>query len=248
MATAILIECDQLGNGLAGRAPAPGLLPLAGRPLLSYAAQALRRCGDVDRILLSGPTAYRDHPAALDEVDTAVLSDSPLGDRLAGLLEEYGEEPEWLIWPANGPLIEPAMVEHFLAHAPVTAAATWAVVRESRLLAAFPLDWPVLPFAGEVVAWTGLGVVRPPALLPHTARLQRMLNKEANWVEAVKALGVGFAIKLKAGRASLSEVAQKLGELIGAPCVVQFSPYAELALRVRSRAEHHAARARLEEA
>jgi hypothetical protein len=66
--------------------------------------------------------------------------------------------------------------------------------------------------------------------------------------ELAKALGVGFAIKLSTGRASVDELARRLSDLLGAPAVIHFAPFPELALRVHGRAEYHLARELLEAA
>ena len=249
MATAILLELDQLADDLSGRAPAAGLLPVVGRPLVCHAAEPFRALGDVDRLVLCGPSVYRQHPAALDVVDDALLADGSLGDQLAILFEQYQDQDELLLFPTNAPLATPEMLERFLAHAPRDAAVTWAVVRHERAAATFAdagVQWDPQPFAGEQLVWTLLGCVRPALLSGQLDAIRRVFNNDVNRVEAVMALGMGLAIKLGAGRASLAELARKVGELLDAPCVLEISPDAELALRVRNRAEHHAARARLE--
>ncbi|NUP99165.1 MAG: NTP transferase domain-containing protein [Armatimonadetes bacterium] len=248
MPTVVLFETDRLEDELATRAAAPGLLPLGGLPLLSYAARAFRACGDVTRVVLAGSTGYAGHGAALAEVDESLLLDGATGTRLQAVLDQYGGENELLFWPPNAPLVRPEMVEHFLAHAPVQAALTWALVREERMLQIFPdgLDVPRHGFDGLNLAITPLGLVRPAAIETQRPLLNRLVGTELNRGELIKMLGMGFAIKFQARRAPLDEVVRRLSEALSLPCLAQILPFPELAFRVRNRAEHHLARARLE--
>ncbi len=247
MTTAVLIEVEALEDELAGRAAAPGLLPLCGRPTVTYPARALRACGNVDRLVLAGPRVYDKHSAALDEVDQTVLADGPLGDLVDDVLERCGDG-ELLFWPANAPLLTVDMVERFLAGAPLEAAATWSVVREERVVSAFPGHdrGAAHNFAGDRLMFGGLGCVRADVLAPKRATLRRLLGRSVSKSELVKMLGVGFAIKVQNGRASLEELVERVAESVGAPCVAEILPDPELAFRVRSRHEHHVARDRME--
>jgi len=250
MATAILLETDRLDDGLSGRAGAPGLLPAAGRPLVDYAARALAACGDVDRVVLAGPTAYGQHAVATAHIDDTILLDEPLRVLVEAVLERYGDCEELLLWRPNGPLLTTEMVEHFLAHAPAEAAVTVALVRAERVedqLAELP-PVPSTVFGPDAVTFSPLMVIRPAALAAHHALLGRLVAENVAQAELVKTLGVGFSIKLKAGRARLDEVARRMSEVIGAPCVLQMSPHAELVVRVRNRDEYHWVRERLESA
>ncbi|MBI5834455.1 MAG: nucleotidyltransferase family protein [Armatimonadetes bacterium] len=250
MATAILLETDKLDDALSGRAGAPGLLPAAGRPLVDYAARALAACGDVERVVLAGPTAYGQHAVATTHCDETLLLDDPVRTLVESLLERYGDCEELLLWRPNAPLLTTEMVEHFLAHAPAEAAVTVALVRAERVEAEMP-DLPPVPTTAlgpDNVTFTPLMVIRPAALANHHALLSRLVADSMAQAELVKTLGVGFSIKLKAGRARLDEVARRVSEVIGSPCVLQVAPHAELAVRVRTRAEYHWVRERLESA
>ena len=250
MATAILLETDRLEDALSGRAGAPGLLPAAGRPLVDYAARALAACGDVERVVLAGPTAYGQHAVATAHVDETLLLDEPLRVVVEALLERYGEDEELLLWRPNGPLLTTDMVEHFLAHAPAEAAVNVALVRAERIEAELP-EFPAVPTTAlgpDTVHFSPLMSLRPAALANHHALLVRLVAENMAQAELVKTLGVGFSIKLRTGRARLDEVARRVSEVVGSPCVLQMSPYAELAVRVRNRAEYHWVREQLESA
>jgi len=234
---------------LAGRAPAAGLLPLAGHPMVAYAARAFRACGDVDEIVLAGPEVYGDHVAALAECDGAPLLAETVAERVDLALERFADRSELLFWPANAPLLTPAAVESFLAHAPVGAGLCWSCVRHGRVAAAFEDsdDLPKHKFGGETLVLGGLGAVRPGALAGQRDLLLRMLGQPLVKSELTKLLGVGFAIKYMAYRATLGDLMMKIGEVLGVECVATILPHPELCFRVRNRAAHHCARARLEE-
>lgn len=244
MPTAVLLEIDRLDDDLAARAPAPGLLPLAGRPLVGYATKALQACGDIDKIVLAGPTVYEDHQAALVGIDETLLSDEPLGHRIGSVLDRYGQDDELLFWAANAPLLRPAMVEQFLGHAPLDCGLCWSVVRDSRVKEFYggKLDPPKQTLAGEGYHFTPLGLVQPGAHLPRRDLLARLLGGELNAGEMVKLVGIGFAIKYRSGRATLDELAARVGEALGCATMIQVAGSPELVLRVTDRHEHHLAR------
>jgi hypothetical protein len=248
MATVILLETDRLEDSLAGRAAAPGLLPVGGRPLVYWAARAFAACGDVEKIVLAGPTAYDKQPAALAAVDETLLLDAPLRDLAEAVLERYGEAEELLIWRPNAPLITPEMVEHFLAHAPADAALTVAMVRAGKAREVYPAgeEPPAYALRGESVVFPLLLSLKPAAVTAQMALLRRLISDHLVQSELAKLLGVGLAIAFKSGRATALDLAKRAGELLGAPAVLLFSPYGELALRVRNRAEYHLVRDRLE--
>lgn len=246
MPTVILLETDQLDQSLSERAAAPGLLEVAGRPMVRHAVRAFAACGSVDRIVLAGPTAYE--AIELPGVDDRVLDDRGPTALLAGLLERYGDAEEWLLWQPNAPLIEPPMLDAFLAHAPLGAAVCGALVRAERVEAAFG-ELPRLAahtFVHDRLVMTPLFGLSPACLAPHRELLGQLFGGGGARVELLKRLGVGFAIKLRSGRASLAELAARLGEQVGGPVVMQILPHPELCLKVASRAEHRVARSRLE--
>ncbi len=248
MATVILLDCDQLEPELAGRAPASGLLPLSGRPLVRYAAEAFRLCGDIDKVVLAGPTVYAPHASLLTEVDETMLSDSPIEERVEAVLDRFADESELLFWPANGPLIRPETVEQFLEAAPVGAGVCWSLVRAERFQQTYPqgTDVPRHALGGEEVVVGSLGLVNPRAVAPQRELLRRVLRKEFGRGDLLRMLGVGFAIKFQAGRAGLEELTRRISEVLRLDCLLAILPQAELAFRVRSRSEHHLARACLE--
>ncbi|MCC7493441.1 MAG: nucleotidyltransferase family protein [Fimbriimonadaceae bacterium] len=247
MPTAVLVEWGELDDDLASRAPAPGLLPLAGRPLVQWAAETLRACGDVDRLVLSGPPAYAAQTQALDLFDDAHLLAARPAARLEALLEYCAGDDELLLWPTNSPLLRVEMVEQFLTHAPLDAAVAWTMVRQERFEQTFPgLRLSGQRLGGDLLAPGLLGLVRPAELTTRGAVLRRLLASDNPKTELGRLLGVGFAIKFGAGRATLEEVVRRVGEAIGLAAVVQVMPHAELAFAVRSRQAHQLARQRLE--
>lgn len=249
MPTVVLLEIDALDDELAGRAPAPGLLPLAGHPMVTYAARAFRGCGDVDQLVLAGPDDYRTQPAALAEFDAEPLLAPTVAERVDLALDRYAASDELLFWPANAPLLTPDAVECFLSHAPTGAGLCWSCVRQSRVEAAFG-ELPHLPkhrFGADLLALGSLGAVRPAALDGQRDLVRKMLGQPLVKSELIKLLGVGFAIKFSSFRATLSDLMTKIGDVLGTDCVATILPHPELCFRVRNRAEHHLARARLEE-
>lgn len=248
MAIAVLLEADRLDEALTPRAATPGLLPAAGRPLVDHSARVLASLGDVSRVVLAGPTAYREQLDTLTGIDDAILLDAPLGSLVDALLERYGEAEELLLWRPNAPLLRPEMVELFLANAPLGAGLTFAVVREERYRQQFAeLGEPSTGHLGpERIVWSPLMLVSPRVLGAHRQLLSRLLSDTVVHAELAKALGVGFAIKFTTGRATADELARRVGELLEAPCVIEFSPYAELAVRVRTRGDYHVVRNVLE--
>lgn len=240
MATVILVETDRLDD-LVGRAAAPGLLPLAGLPLVRHAARAFAACGDVDRIVLAGPTVYERALGDLPEIAESLLLDRSLRHLAEALLDRYGEVDEVILWRANGPLIRPAMIEHFLARAPRAAALTVALVRAERVRAAWP-DGPVHlahTMGNESVVGTTLVCLRPAVLAAHRQLVAAVLHERRLPADLAKLLGVALSLKLSTGRATLAELARRASELLGAPAVVQLAPFPELTVGVRHRAEYH---------
>lgn len=246
MATVLLLEVDHLAPALADRAPTPGLLTVAGRPQVRLVARAFAACGDVERIVLVGPAAYREAP--LPEIDELLVAERIDADALETLIERFGHAEELLLCPANAPLVTPERVEDFLGRCPRDAAVACLLVRRADVSAQLGELTSLVAhrFGPEELVFAPLLLLQTATLVRHRDLLATVLAGGPNLTELVRRLGVGFAIKLRSGRATLPELAARLSELLGAPCLFQIAPCPELCLRVAGRPELRVARTLLE--
>lgn len=246
MACVLLLEIDRLEPALAGRAPAAGLLTVAGRTQVELVARAFAACGDVEAVHLAGPAVYADRlPAAVSRFHPA---ESYTPAALETILEALADADEVFLSPTNLPLLSADAIEAFLARTPRQAGVSCLLVPHADVLERLG-ELPSLVghrFGGEPLVFAPLLLVQPAALAPHRELLAAALAGGLNPTELVRRLGVGFAIKLRSGRATLAELAARLGELLGVPCVFQVARCPELCLRVASRAELRTARWLLE--
>lgn len=247
MAVAVVVDADTLDSGLAEHAAAAGLLPAAGRPLALHVIDALRGCGNIERVVLAGSFAYRDHRAVLDAVDDVWLTEVTGGALIASAFDRWGDAEEWLWWPPNAPLVSTMALEHWLRHAPTKVALNLAAVREARIRAALPGldDTQARSFAGEVVAFAPPVLLRPGELSAH-GEVVRAWLAEGSATDKLGVLGTSFSIKVTTGRAGLSEICGRLGQRLDSRCAVTLVPFGEWVLRVTDRNAYHLARGWLE--
>jgi len=240
MQPAIVLEAGHLQVDLSGQdgLEEPGLLEINGQTLAERVVQAFRGCAGVAPVVLAGPPSYRGTAAAAAADRFFEMRSDPARE-LVQIVEQLGRPERLLLYPANAPLATAAMIENFLRHAPEQAHVAYAVLQAEKVRARFPTkrDWPQQNFIDGTIVPTPLVRFVPRVLDEYKDLISSLVIGEINPWEIVNQLGLGFVLKLKMGRVSLSELVRRVSEIIGGPCKAIISPYPEISFLVQTRAD-----------
>ncbi|MBS3956398.1 MAG: nucleotidyltransferase family protein [Clostridiales bacterium] len=213
-----------------------GLLPIAGRPMVEWVADALLAAETIREVAVVVPSA-ENLGKWVDDVGKIVVSDGSFVDNVvAGLGAFRGERPVLLV-TGDIPAITPEAIDDFVRSSLATGAdVTYPLVRKEDVLTQFPgskrtyirlIDGPVT--GGNMM------LVNPVLLLANREIGGRIFATRKSPVAMAHIIGIRFVVKLVFGRLTVSEVEQKLGKLIGGTGAAVYTAYASVGADVDKR-------------
>ena len=186
------------------------LLPIHGRPMVSYVIAALAAHPRVRHIRVVGPPAPTD-----SGVEFVPPGDGNLWDSLEQGLRGWAPDESVLIATADIPLITAPIVERFLAQCPEREV-VYAVVPQGVTERRFPGVRRTY-FRLREGSFTGgnLFVARPGAILRARRHAERLLaHRKQPWLLAGD-IGLGTLVKFLLRRLSLRDAERMAGRLLG---------------------------------
>lgn len=206
-----------------------GLLPIAGRPMVSWVVDALRAAETVAEIAVVVPSAEDLGPWA-DSVDKLVVSDgSFLENTLAGV-GAFRNDRQALVTTGDIPALTAEAIDDFVTRSLATGAQfTYPLIRKEDMLEQFPgsvrsfvklIDGPVTG---------GNMMIVNPYLVEQNRRIgQRLFDTRKSAIQMARVIGFRFVIKLAAGRLEVHEVEAKLAELLGGESAAVYTSFASI--------------------
>jgi len=206
-----------------------GLLPIAGRPMVSWVVDALRDSESVVEIAVVVPSA-EDLGAWADSVDKLVVSGgSFLDNTLAGVGAFRNDRPT-LVTTGDIPALTPDAVDDFVSRSIATGADfTYPLIRKQDMLEQFPgsVRTFVKLVDGEVTGGNMM-LVNPYLVEQNREIAQAMFDTRKSAFQMARLIGFRFAFKLAVGRLRVGEVEDKLAELLGGPSAAVYTPFASI--------------------
>ncbi len=206
-----------------------GLIPIAGRPMVSWVIDALRRAESVAEIAVVVPTA-EDLGPWVDSVDKLVVSNGSILDNvLAGAGAFRNERPIILI-TGDLPALTPEAVDDFVALSLASGADfTYPLIRKQDMIEQFPGSERtyVRLIDGQVTG--GNMMLANPFLVEQNRKIgQALFDTRKSVFQMARVIGFRFVIKLGLGRLKVSEVEAKLTELFGGPSAAIYTSHASI--------------------
>jgi len=212
------------------------LVPVRGRPCVSWVAAALRDVAAIDRICVAGPQAVgdllTDDCTWVPEGANAIENLRRGIQQLTGLEWANGGVGEWgnggsaratppcaariLLCGADAPAVTAAAIADFLGRVPEEADICQPVVRREVFREAFPGNAGIYVRLVEG-AFTGgcQFLVRPEPLLRSLPLVEALFRRRKSQLAMTHALGLPFLCRLIAGRLTVQELEGRLSELTG---------------------------------
>lgn len=191
------------------------LVPVAGRPMVAWVAEALKGSNVVERAVVVGP---REILGSLPEWATGVEERGSFEGNLSAGLEAC-EAEDVLVVPCDIPLLSPATVHEFVfLYRRRRAHLAYAAVPRGAVEARFPGVRRTYAKLREG-AFTGgnMVVARREVLSRMGDIISLSFSARKSLVGLAKLLGPSFVLKFVLGLASLKDIEARATKLIGAP-------------------------------
>lgn len=213
--------------------PYEALIEIAGRPMVTYVAQALAASGQVDRILVVGPAQALkgcSFPPKTEIFASGVTIMDTIRQGMAGL----GHNRNTLIATADIPLLTAESVNHFLQQCSrVEADLYYPIVTEEVNEKAYPgVRRTYVRFREGTFTGGNLFLVNPLIVPGCVALAEKIIDNRKNPLKLCHMLGWSFVVKFVLGMLDLRQVERRVSELLGIRGAVIQSPYAELGIDV----------------
>lgn len=213
--------------------PYEALIDIAGRPMVTYVAQALAASGQVDRILVVGPVEALKSchfPPRTEIFPSGVTIMDTIRQGMSGLKHNRNT----LVATADIPLLTAESVNHFLQQCSrIKADLYYPIVTEEVNEKAYPgVKRTYVRFREGTFTGGNLFLVNPSIVPGCVALAERIIDNRKNPLKLCHMLGWSFVVKFVLGMLDLQQVEQRVSELLGIQGAVIESPYAELGIDV----------------
>ncbi len=202
--------------------PTKALVPLSGRPMVSWIIEALSGSGVVDRVIYVGP------PAELDPPPDLVLP--PRGRILENLEAALGQArgDRVLVATADAPLISAEAVRYVVEKAP-DAALVYPVVPKEAIEARWPGMRRTYARLRDGTFTGGNLILLDKALFAKALPMaRRVVAMRKNPLAIARLIGFGVLVKLLLGRLSIADLEARVGRIFGVPMRALVVPYPEI--------------------
>ncbi len=206
-----------------------GLLPIGGKPMVAWVAEAAKKADAISEVAVVVPTA-EDLGPWVDEVDKLVVSDSDfVNNALAGIRAFRNDRPV-LVLTGDIPAITPEAIDDFVERSLETGADfTYPLIRKEDILEQFPGSERtfVRLVTGPVTG--GNMMLANPALVEQNADIgERLFETRKNALKMARVIGMRFVVKLATGRLCVEEVEAKMVELLGGAGAAIYTRHASI--------------------
>jgi GTP:adenosylcobinamide-phosphate guanylyltransferase len=216
-----------------GGVPHKALLPIAGKPMLSYVLDAVAGTPEVARIFVCIDDAT-DLGAAAGSIafQRVPPASSPAASLVAALQTIDGQRP-LLVTTADHPLLTTAIIRHFLDHASPDADLSVGLAEARTITAAFPEGKRTFyRLGGKGYSGCNLFLARRPGAARVAEYWRRMETHRKKPLRLVREIGIGALIRYAFGMLSLDAAFAHVSRLTGATIKPVLLPFAEAATDV----------------
>lgn len=216
-----------------GGVPHKALVPIAGRPMLSYVLEAVRGVPEVARIFICIDDGTDLSGAAGTIAFRRVAPASSPAASMAAALEAIGGNQPLLVTTADHPLLTTAMIRYFLDHAPMDADLSVGLAEAATVTAAFPEGKRTFyRLGGKGLSGCNLFLARRPGAGRVAEYWRRMETHRKKPLRLVREIGLGALIRYALGLLSIDAAFAHVSRLTGATIKPVLLPFAEAATDV----------------
>jgi GTP:adenosylcobinamide-phosphate guanylyltransferase len=210
-----------------------GLLTIAGKPMIEWVVEALKRSESVAEVAVVVPTA-EDLGGWVDMVDKLVISNgSFIENGLAGIRSFRDDRPALAV-TGDIPALTPEAIDDFVTRSLETGADfTYPLIPKEAMLEQFPgSERTYVKLVDGKVTGGNMMIVNPYLVEQNALLGQALFDTRKSAVQMARIIGFRFVAKLVLGRLDVPEVEAKLGEILGGTGAAVYTTYASIAADV----------------
>lgn len=228
----IVLAGGSPGKGESLRVTTEALLPVGGRPMVTWVLRALRDSGCIERLVLVGPPELS--VLAKEEGAEWVLAGS---SAIESALNGYRalEGSQWiLLATADLPLLTPEAVKDFLERClKVEADLYYPIVTRQSVEEKFKRARRTYVRLKEGTFTGGnLALIRSDALIPCALKGEKLVKLRKSPLGLARQIGLLFILKFILGRLTLAEAERSFSCLLGVQGAAIVTPYPEIGMDV----------------
>jgi GTP:adenosylcobinamide-phosphate guanylyltransferase len=210
------------------------LIKIAGKPMVTFVAHALRSSGQVDRIFVLGP-AEALKACELPENSVVLDGGRTIMETIQIGMDALGHVRPVLVVTADIPLLTPEAVVDFLTQC-VSAPSVdlyYPIVSKEVNERGYPGNKRTYVTLKEGIFTGGNIFLVNPAIVPRCLEVaEEIIAQRKNPLRLCKIVGWGFVVKFLLRRLSISEAEKQVSSLLGITGAVILSGYPEVGLDV----------------
>jgi GTP:adenosylcobinamide-phosphate guanylyltransferase len=235
MYDAIILAGGENSKRLSAYAPQcyEALIEIAGKPMVSFVAEALAASRQVERIFVLGPV---DELAKCNLPSDCIILEG--GQTIAGTIrsgiEALGHTRRVLVATADIPLLSVEAVDDFLAQCSrVDADLYYPIVPQEVNERRYPGNKRTYVRLREGTFTGGNLFLVNPVIVGHCMKVaEEMIDNRKNPLKLCRLLGWSFVFRFLCGSLKLQDVEQRVSQLLQITGAVILSPYPELGIDV----------------
>lgn len=207
------------------------LLPIAGRPMLSYVLDAVCGAQQVGRVVVVGTPEIE--PVLPEGVALVEAGDELIANVERGIAALEQSVPVAIV-TSDIPLVTPAIIDGFVAECGRRPADLhYPAIAKELVEAAFPgVKRTYAKLREGTYTGGNIFLVHPRIVAATIGKLKSFVDARKSPAKMAGLLGPGFVVKMAMGALSAYEVEVKVGRMFGIRGVVVFTEYPEIGVDV----------------
>jgi len=228
----IVLAGGSPGKGESLGVPTEALLPVGGRPMVTWVLKALRESGFIERLVLVGPPELSGL-AREEGVAWVLAGASAVESALNGYRALEGSQ--WiLLSTADLPLLTPEAIRDFLERCfKVEADLYYPIITRQSIEEKFKGARRTYVRLKEGTFTGGnLALMRADALTPCALKGEKLVKLRKSPLGLARQIGLLFILKFILGRLTLAEAERSFSRLLGVKGTAIITPYPEIGMDV----------------
>ncbi len=223
-------DASKVGSTLDGP---KSLINIAGRPMIDYVMEALRRCSALNEIAIALPAGI-DQAAFTDFPGRIIPDTRGVVNAMLKATELFDDEGYLMAVSSDAPMISAQAIDDFVQKCENNPADLYyTIIPKTVTEAAFPGSKRTY-FHLKEGAFTGGNVhmIKKSTFVDNLGLEEQIFAMRKKPISLIRMLGIGFVLKFALGRLSITSVEEKAGSAFRAKMKAIITTYPELGVDV----------------